>query len=73
MMDRDIGTPVCKWRSRPNLREYCSCCSFGTRHGCMMDTDTELSPVIKVRVIRVHAEPKVIRIGHYKIPIAGRV
>lgn len=27
----------CRWTTRRNLREYCSCCSWGTRKGCLLE------------------------------------
>jgi len=27
----------CRWRDRPNLREYCSTCGNGTKSGCLLD------------------------------------
>jgi hypothetical protein len=28
---------TCRWKDRPNLREYCACCSNSTRTGCLLD------------------------------------
>ena len=63
----------CRWTSRKNLRDYCSCCSYGTRLGCMVNERPEgESYTTSLRNADLPTGQQEIRIGKFVIKKSGR-
>lgn len=63
----------CRWTSRKNLRDYCSCCSYGTRLGCMVNERPEGgSYTTSLRNADLLTGESEVRIGKYVIKKSGR-